>query len=215
MLIRFLLILSFIVFQTESLFPEEDGPDFLDKVQEEKENKNRRNSEKQQPKDKKKTAKQAKNTVKKNPKGKPGNLTESKKPKNTVPVNNPPVVNHTNVTVPAPSAPVSVSKLNMENWIQEELVLSPEHIPGLEVPSETPADISNTNVKPDEAKKTSVIPAPEKKPKINPILGFFDEYKKVIFIIAALIIFALYRLRNPGSSVNSSQGRIFSRFRDK
>lgn len=213
---EFLKILFFISLSlsiTFSNFAQEDDSDFLEKVLEDK-------PKKQEPKKttpatvanantkdkKKKLSKNTKKTV-----AKPVTKVDPNKKNKPLPVD---------TTKQNPSQNLSNNKLNLEYWIHEELTMNSKNIPGFEEPK-----VANNGNLPNNTNVLNVVDKPiEKKPnekviekdvKPNALITFLNEYKKTIFIFAAIIIFAIYRLRYAGARNYNNSGRIFSKFRNK
>ena len=211
----FIKILFFIALSlsiTFSNYAQEDDSDFLEKVLEDKPKKSdpkkatpQNQTQPTNTKDKKKkltkvTKKNSKPTAKLDPnkKTKPAG-TEPNKPNTTQNIGN--------------------NKLNLEYWIHEELLMNPQNIPGFEEPKladntnpTNPITVNNP-YKPVEKKPVEKVLEKESKP--NAFFTFLNEYKKIIFIFAAIIIFAIYRLRYAGARNYNNSGRIFSKFRNK
>jgi len=210
--LTFLLSLSI----TFVVYAQDDDSDFLDKVLEDKTKKTDTKKVTQQTNP---AAAKKKKPTKNGKKVPPAKTAAKTDPRKTKPV--PPVANtgEGNTVAHTPNLPqIQNNKLNLEYWVHEDLAMNPENIPGLE-----PA---KTEVNPPPAKTTasnvSEKPAEKKNPektivdtKSNAIFNFINEYKKVIFIFAAIIIFAIYRLRYVGPRDYNNSGRIFSKFRNK
>ncbi len=217
---RFVSILFVSLAITFNNYAQDDDSDFLDKVLEEKTKKadNKKVANQTQPippglKDKKKKGwKNGKKTSKTAAKFDP-----NRRPtRPVVPVSNPPETANPNNP---PAQQLSNNKLNLEYWMHEELTMNSENIPGLqpEVAQNNPNPpntiVPNTTEKPVEKKNPEKPTDKESKP--NAFFTFLNEYKKTIFIFAAIIIFAIYRLRYVGPRDYNNSGRIFSKFRNK
>lgn len=197
---------------TFSNYAEEDDSDFLEKVLEDKPKKS--DPKKQTPQN------QTQPTNAKDKKKKLTKVTKkNSKPVTKVDPNKKPKPIGTEPTKTNPSQNIGNNKLNLEYWIHEELTMNPQNIPGFEEPKVTdntnPSNIVTVNNpdKPSEKKPPEKIIEKETKP--NAFFTFLNEYKKIIFIFAAIIIFAIYRLRYAGARNYNNSGRIFSKFRNK
>jgi len=214
---RFAFILFLGLSITFSNYAEDDDSDFLDKVLEDKPKRTEpkkllTQTQPQSPAQRDKKKKVTKNTKK------PAKAVTKQDPtrrlvRPAVPISPPPAANTGNSNLPQ----IQNSKLNLEYWVHEELIMSPQNIPGFETPkvsnntNPTNLTVANNPDKPVEKK------SPEKtvETKPNAIFTFLNEYKKIIFIFAAIIIFAIYRLRYAGQRNYNNSGRIFSKFRNK
>jgi Sec region non-globular protein len=220
--IRFTFIFFVSLAITFSNYAQEDDSDFLDKVLEEKTKKSdgKKVANQTQPvqlglKDKKKKAgKNGKKTSKTAAKFDP-----NRRPTRPgIPITNP--AEAANPNNPS-SQQLNNNKLNLEYWMHEELTMNPENVPGLVPPStqnnSNPSNTvsNNTTEKPIEKKNPDKPIEKEKETKPNAFITFLNEYKKIIFIFAAIIIFAIYRLRYVGPRDYNNSGRIFSKFRNK
>ena len=205
--IRFAFIFFVSLAITFNNYAQDDDSDFLDKVLEEKTKKS----------DNKKIANQTQTTAPGlKDKKKKGAKNGKKSAKTTAKID-------PNKRSTRPSTPItnqlSNNKLNLEYWMHEELTMNPENIPGLQPetaqnnPNPSNTLTTNTSEKPIE-KKNPEKPI-EKETKPNAFIAFLNEYKKIIFIFAAIIIFAIYRLRYVGPRDYNNSGRIFSKFRNK
>lgn len=215
---RFSFILMLGLSITFSNYAQDDDSDFLDKVLEDKPKKSESKKLLTQSNTQSPALRDKKRKVTKNTK-KPNKVVAKQEPaKRTTPISKP--VSVTPVVPPVASAPnpnqITNARLNLEYWIQEELMMNSQNIPGLQAPvvsNGTPVtvNLANNTDKPLERK------TPEKtlEVKPNPILAFLNEYKKIIFIFTAIIIFAIYRLRYAGQRNYNNSGRIFSKFRNK
>lgn len=218
--VRYFFILLVSLSITFSNYAQDDDSDFLDKVLEDKTKK----TDTKKVANQNQTAPGLKDKKKKGAIGKNGKKTSkttakldpNKRPaKTVVPITSP--IEATNSNNPQH---LSNNKLNLEFWMHEELTMNPENIPGLEPetvqnnPNPTsPVLANNTTEKPAD-KKNPDKPI-EKDSKPNAFLTFLNDYKKTIFIFAAIIIFAIYRLRYVGPRDYNNSGRIFSKFRNK
>ena len=218
--VRYFFILLVSLSITFSNYAQDDDSDFLDKVLEDKTKK----TEPKKVSNQNQTAPGLKDKKKKGANGKNGKKTAktaakidpNKRPAKTVaPITNPIEANN-------PNNPqhLSNNKLNLEFWMHEELTMNPENIPGLEPetvqnnPNPTNPVIANNTIEKPAEKKNPEKPI-EKESKPNAFLTFLNDYKKTIFIFAAIIIFAIYRLRYVGPRDYNNSGRIFSKFRNK
>ncbi|MBL0263894.1 MAG: hypothetical protein IPQ05_08465 [Leptospiraceae bacterium] len=97
--------------------------------------------------------------------------------------------------------------------------MNSENIPGLQPQSAqnnpNPSNTLTTNTTEKPIEKKNPEKSIEKEIKPNAFIAFLNEYKKIIFIFAAIIIFAIYRLRYVGPRDYNNSGRIFSKFRNK
>ncbi len=220
--IRFAFIFFVSLAITFNNYAQDDDSDFLDKVLEEKTKKsdNKKLANQTQTtapglKDKKKKgAKNTKKSAKTSAKIDPNK--RSTRP--STPITNP--AEAANPSNPA-TQQLNNNKLNLEYWMHEELTMNPENIPGLQPqsaqnnPNPSNTLTTNTTEKPIEKKNPEKSIEKEKEIKPNAFIAFLNEYKKIIFIFAAIIIFAIYRLRYVGPRDYNNSGRIFSKFRNK
>jgi Sec region non-globular protein len=197
---------------TFSNFAQDEDSDILDKVMEEKPRKSDvRKASVQTPTGSKDKKKKSGKVSKKNSKTATKQTESSRKHK--PPNTNSETANTGNQT----SQQIVNHKLNLEYWVHEELAMSPQNIPRFEDPKtdmQTNPPKLNTIIEKSVNKKNSEkLIGKELKP--NPFMAFFNDYKKIIFIFAAIIIFAIYRLRYAGVRDYNNSGRIFSKFRNK
>jgi Holliday junction resolvasome RuvABC DNA-binding subunit len=96
-------------------------------------------------------------------------------------------------------------KRNNEYWISSEFLQNSNYIPGLETKQDTTQAVSNTLPEVKEVKKLTTSPTIPKKE--NVFYTFLNENKKIIFIVLAIIIFAVYRLRFSGGSGKTYNNR--------
>jgi Sec region non-globular protein len=114
------------------------------------------------------------------------------------------------------------NKISNQFWLEEGAIFSPESLftsTTVEIPATEPSINTNnqiTETKPvEDTSKSIEKPILQTPQKPNFVLHFLNENKKVLLIIALIVIFAVYRLRGDTSSYKNQNTRIFSKFRNK
>ena len=97
-----------------------------------------------------------------------------------------------------------VEKKTNEYWMSYEFLQNSNYIPGMESKQENTQIVSNPISENKEIKKLPNPPTPKKE---NAFYTFLNDNKKIIFIILAIIIFAIYRLRFSGGSSKTYNNR--------